>query len=50
MERYPEIINRSRTATKAFEMRIEAEKALEAFAEPGITEDEGQRFRAQAAR
>jgi post-segregation antitoxin (ccd killing protein) len=39
MEKRPEI-NWSRTATKAFEKRIEAEKTLEAFAEPGITEDE----------
>jgi hypothetical protein len=39
MERHGEI-NWSRTATKAFERRLEAEKMLGAFAEPGISEEE----------
>jgi hypothetical protein len=33
-------INWSRTATKAFEKRLEAEKVLGVFAEPGISEEE----------
>ena len=39
MAKHPEI-NWSRTASKAFETRLEAEKLLEAFAEPGISEEE----------
>jgi predicted dinucleotide-binding enzyme len=39
MEEHGEI-NWSRTATKAFEKRLEAEKVLGAFAEPGISEEE----------
>jgi hypothetical protein len=39
MEKHVEI-NWSRTATKAFEKRLEAEKVLGVFAEPGITEEE----------
>ena len=39
MEKHGEI-NWSRTATKAFEKRLESEKVLGAFAEPGISEEE----------
>ncbi len=39
MEKHGEI-NWSRTATKAFEKRIEAVKLLGAFPEPGISEEE----------
>jgi hypothetical protein len=39
MEKHSEI-NWSRTAAKAFEKRLEAEKELGAFAEPEISEEE----------
>jgi post-segregation antitoxin (ccd killing protein) len=39
MVKLPEI-NWSRVASKAFQRRLEAEKALGLFAEPGITEEE----------
>ncbi len=39
MEKHSEI-NWSRTAAKAFEKRLEAEKVLGAFAEPEISEEE----------
>jgi hypothetical protein len=46
MDRYPEI-NWSGLAAKSFRKRIEAEKILSKFSEPGITEEEmAQRIKA----